>query len=85
MPAVVILDEVQAVIGQSCPGSEIAAIDHCKFQDFVLPDQPFEISLTSSADGRVDFTCRAIDDGRALASGRLRLMVKNSEGAKGST
>lgn len=74
MPAVVILDEVRALIADTIPNRSPAAIDHCKFQDFVLPDQPFSIALAMAADtAAIDFTCRSTDDERLLAKGRFRL------------
>ncbi len=73
VPAVVILDEVRAIITETLPVSRPITIDHCKFQDFVLPGQPFDVSLTITADSIVNFACRASDDGRLLAKGGFRL------------
>jgi 3-hydroxyacyl-[acyl-carrier-protein] dehydratase len=74
VPAVVLLDEVRALLADVFPNRSPVAIDHCKFQDFVLPDQPFEIALSLPArTGSIDFTCRAADDERLLAKGRFRL------------
>ena len=73
VPAVLILDEVRALMADHSPGQSLASIDHCKFQDFVLPDRPFRIALEPRAGSAVDFTCTALDDGHLLAKGRLRL------------
>lgn len=73
VPAVVILDEVRAFIAMSNPDRQLIVIDHCKFQDFVLPDQPFKIGLTIKGEAKIDFICRAVDDERLLVKGRFRL------------
>ncbi|MGI9492997.1 MAG: ACP dehydratase [Geminicoccaceae bacterium] len=76
VPAVVVLDEVRALIADTYPEQPIRAIDHCKFQDFVLPDRPFRIVLTVSGAGTIGFACYAVDDDRVLANGRVRLEAK---------
>ncbi|MGI9451918.1 MAG: hypothetical protein ACR2QH_14950 [Geminicoccaceae bacterium] len=78
VPAVVVLDEVRAMIADTCPEQPICAIDHSKFQDFVLPGQPFKIVLTASRAGAIDFACHAVDDDRVLANGRIRLKARES-------
>ena len=80
VPAVVVLDEVRAMIADTCPEQPMRAIDHCKFQDFVLPGQPFRIVLTASRTGAVDFECHAVDDDRVLANGRIRLKAREAAG-----
>jgi len=78
VPAVVVLDEVRAMIADIYPGQRICSIDRCKFQDFVLPDHPFEVVLTVSDGGMVDFACHSADDNRLLANGRVRLETRSS-------
>ncbi len=73
VPAVIILDAVRAIMEDRHPTASLVAIDHCKFQDFVLPDQPFKVRLTVSDGSIFDFTCRAADDDRLLAKGRFRI------------
>lgn len=75
VPAVVILDEVRAFIAMANPNQQLIVIDHCKFQDFVLSDQPFKIGLTIKGEVVIDFICLAVDDGRLLAKGRFRLEI----------
>ena len=72
VPAVVILDEVRAIAADALPNRQLTSIDHCKFQDFILPAQSFTASLAISDEAVLDFTCRADDDGRLLAKGRFR-------------
>lgn len=73
VPAVVVLDEVRALINETFSDQQIVAIDHCKFQDFVLPDQAFTIELATTDSSSLDFACRAVDDGRLLAKGRFSM------------
>ncbi len=73
VPAVIILDEIRAIMAEVLDREAPIAVDHCKFQGFVLPDQPFDASLAITANRIVDFTCKARDDDRVLAKGRLRL------------
>lgn len=73
VPAVVILDEVRGMIADVLPERRPVSIDHCKFQDFILPDQSFTACLAISGDTTLDFTCKARDDDRLLAKGRFRL------------
>lgn len=73
MPGVVVLDEVRAMIASTHPDQQQIAIDHCKFQSFVLPDQPFRMVVTTATDVTIDFICTSADDGRLLVKGRFRL------------
>ena len=73
VPAVIILDAVQTIMEEQQPAASLVAIEHCKFQDFVLPGQPFKVRLTMSDESAFDFVCRAADDDRLLAKGRFRV------------
>ncbi len=78
MPAVVLLDEIRTIVAESYPDQPIGSIDRCKFQDFVLPDRPFEIILTVSDGSAINFACHAADNGRLLASGLVGLVTRGS-------
>jgi 3-hydroxymyristoyl/3-hydroxydecanoyl-(acyl carrier protein) dehydratase len=80
VPAVVILEEVRILLADTFPDRSPVAIDYCKFQDFVLPDQGFEMTLSIAGEGgAIDFACHARSDGRLLAKGRIRLEPERLE------
>ena len=51
----------------------MAAIEHAKFQDFVLPGRPFRITLKMTGESTVDFRCEDLESERSLVTGRIRL------------
>ena len=73
VPAVLVLDEVRAAIEAALPNRHVGMIEHAKFQGFVLPDRPFQITFKCAGEAAIDFTCKDVADDRSLATGRLRL------------
>jgi 3-hydroxymyristoyl/3-hydroxydecanoyl-(acyl carrier protein) dehydratase len=73
VPAVVILDEVMAVLNKWRAGSRLVSIPAVKFLAPLRPAQPFTICLSSMNDGEseIDFCCRVED--RTIVEGRLRI------------
>ena len=73
VPAVVILDEVLAALGEWCADSRLIGIPAVKFVAPLRPAQPFTICLsaTKDAESEVDFCCRVED--RVIAEGRLQI------------
>lgn len=80
VPAVVILDEVRASIAKAWPDRLIVTFDHCKFQEFVLPDQLFKIELAMTKEPVVQFSCRAVDNDKLLAKGQIALDMPRGTG-----
>lgn len=80
VPAVVILDEVRGSIAKAWPDRSIVTIDHCKFQDFVLPDQLFKIELAMTKEAVVQFSCRAVNNDKLLAKGQVSLDMRRGTG-----
>ena len=73
VPAVVILDEVVAVVAEWRANSRLVAIPLAKFLSPLQPGQAFTICLSLANDtaGEINFRCRTEE--RLIAEGRLQI------------
>jgi 3-hydroxyacyl-[acyl-carrier-protein] dehydratase len=78
VPAVVVLDEIVAVLGEWRPEVELTGIGMAKFLSVLRPGQIFKIMFQTDTDtdGPIDVTCRM--DDRILVQGRLLIRRRPS-------
>lgn len=71
VPAVVILDEVLALLPRFDPARRASGIVSAKFTAVLLPGQPCRVAFAPRDDGSLRFTCES--SGQRIASGILEL------------
>ena len=71
VPAVVILDEVAAVLERQNPGEQVSAIPVAKFSRPLRPGETFVIRLGALPDGKVWFDCSSRQG--LIAAGQMEL------------
>lgn len=73
IPAVVILDEVNAALAEHRQDWRLSGIARAKFLAPLKPDQPFTISISgdNNVAGEIDFCCH-VDEG-VIVEGKLQV------------
>ncbi|CAL1240025.1 hypothetical protein [Candidatus Methylocalor cossyra] len=69
VPAVVILDQVAALLAEFRPGARLVRVVSAKFIAPLAPEQRCRVEFTPRSGGQIRFTCSV--GGRTVASGLL--------------
>jgi 3-hydroxyacyl-[acyl-carrier-protein] dehydratase len=73
VPAVVILEEVEAALAEWRGGSRIAAVPAAKFLVPIKPGQPFTVRLSRREPDETDVNFSCSVDGQIAVQGRLQI------------